>query len=347
MIAGITTLGAKLIEDAADLLPEVSKALLHDLRQRETDAWSLLSDHETRNELITESGRLTNRIKHLKASRGGDGGFALDDESPQVISTKKQLTKVSCELQRLKSLDETRSARANSAARLRVHVESWVQGEGRPTGTTIVPFEGPLPELKKNENFATAIEARRRRRRELVADLNRTRSAPVPSATVRERIRQSIAAIAERGAPDASCAVELGEEIEWPVAEQRLAVISAAPQAEFAYATGNLPDAIGLIAWLLQDQLVARLDEVIAECADDANALDDKTRAEKEAEIAADILQTERDEVSLIWAAQAEGTIIDFREDCDARAILQVGLIATARAAPQGTSSWMQGFSIG
>ncbi len=61
-----------------------------------------------------------------------------------------------------------------------------------------------------------------------------------------------------------------------------------------------MQDPLALIARLFPDQLISALDREIDLIADDANALDDKTRAEKLATIAADTLAAEREEEQLI-----------------------------------------------
>jgi hypothetical protein len=91
-----------------------------------------------------------------------------------------------------------------------------------------------------------------------------------------------------------------------------------------------LPDTLALIAWLLPDRLIAALDREIDEVADDKAALTLEQRRKAEAEILADMLATEREECALIEIAQTQGIAIDYRTDCDARAILDIEWVAPA-----------------
>ena len=61
-------------------------------------------------------------------------------------------------------------------------MEAWLR-DGRPSGTLLEAVEIEPPKLLKGEDvLLDAIENRRRRARELKADLHRIRSAPMPSS---------------------------------------------------------------------------------------------------------------------------------------------------------------------
>jgi hypothetical protein len=81
--------------------------------------------------------------------------------------------------------------------------------------------------------------------------------------------------------------------------------------------------ALGLIAWLFTDQLIAKLDKAI----DAAAALSREQREVQEAQIMADMLAVERKECALIFAAEAQGSVIDFRPDTSVQALLGIRLV--------------------
>jgi hypothetical protein len=89
-----------------------------------------------------------------------------------------------------------------------------------------------------------------------------------------------------------------------------------------------LPDTLALIAWLHRDTLIAALDREIDEAADDKNAMTLEQRRKAETQMLADLLAVSREECALSEAAQAQGIAIDYRTDCDARAILGIEWVA-------------------
>ena len=61
-----------------------------------------------------------------------------------------------------------------------------------------------------------AIENRRRRVRELRADLHRVRSAPLPSSYAKAQMRAMVEQPAMQGAPSVANLIEHDRQIEWP-----------------------------------------------------------------------------------------------------------------------------------
>ena len=84
------------------------------------------------------------------------------------------------------------------------------------------------------------------------------------------------------------------------------------------------------MAFLFPDQLLSALCREVDLVSDDANSLDDATRATKLATIAADMLAVEREEEALIVQAEQAGNQILRRPDADPRAVLQIELITAA-----------------
>jgi hypothetical protein len=130
----------------------------------------------------------------------------------------------------LNELIETRSETWGAASQTLSGVETWLR-DGRPHGTTLLDYDGPEPKLAKGESLTDAIERLRRRGRELKADLHRIRSAPYPSAHVRAKIKQEVEALATRGKPIVSDAVEHDRGLVWPTQALQGTIINA--QAKF------------------------------------------------------------------------------------------------------------------
>jgi hypothetical protein len=147
-----------------------------------------------------------------------------------------------------------------------------------------------------------AIERLRRRGRELRADLHRIQSAPYPSSRAKQRMREQIEALAMQGAPSVSRLVELDGPVDFQTQHLR---------AEFhgelrAVVSTPVPDAVALMAWAFKDQLIQRLDAEITTESDDASAMSHGQRQQAEAETQTDLLEVERHEAALTWAAQAQ-----------------------------------------
>jgi hypothetical protein len=65
-----------------------------------------------------------------------------------------------------------------------------------------------------------------------------------------------------------------------------------------------------------------------------------------EAQISSDMLAIERAECALIWHAEANGEVIDFRSDTSPMAVLGVRLLTAPRANPSPGTSPMHAFDI-
>jgi hypothetical protein len=270
------------------------------------------SQQELRLEILEHQARIKRLMQHPH-----EGGFGLADDAAQVISEQQKLDRKFADQRRVNAVYEERSAIWRSTSELVRNIEQAVAA--RPGGCIGKTVEIETPNYKGS--ILDAVEARRRRHRELLADLARVRAAPVPSAIVKQRMRQQVADLAAHGRPDVSLAVEIAEKIEWPRSPERMDIISSASDA-FSYATGDLKDATALVAWLFQDQLVAAFDREIDDVADDSAALTAEERQKQERAILSDLLATEHEECRLIEVAQAQGVPVDYRVDCDPRAIL-------------------------
>jgi hypothetical protein len=271
---------------------------------------------EAQQETRTEIQRRQARIKRL-TQHPHEGGFGLAEDDPRVVDEKNRLDRKLDEQRRLNAVCETRAATWKSTAELVRNIEQAVAA--RPGGYVAKMVSLEAPPLKKGETIFDAVEGRRRRGRELQADLHRIRSSPWPSALAKQRMRERIGQLAESGRPFVECAVEHNEPIPFPAQNHQVRILNGDPSL---IGFAELPDTLALLAWLHRDALIAALDREIDAVADDPNSMNHEQRQKAEAQVRADLLAVEREECVLIEIGQAQGLPVEYRSDCDPRAIL-------------------------
>jgi hypothetical protein len=315
--------------DPLEILPEGAAAKLRALRQRSADQHLLIPPFEQVRQASMDKITAQNELTRL-VSAAADGGFNLPPTDARVVVAEKQREKMTADFTRLQELRETRTAQWLAASAVLANAETWLKS-GRPGGTTLEDAKKEVePKLAKNESgLLDAIENRRRRVRELKADLHRIASAPFPSNHCKAQMRAQIEALVQRGAPDVSLLIEHDREIIWPMQSLQSEVYNAQPGAT---AFAKTPDTSALLAWLFKDQLIAALDAEIAAEADDAAALTHEARQKAEAEAMSDLLAAEFSEAELVWRGQSEGLLCEHRGDCSPQAILGVALRTLPRA---------------
>jgi hypothetical protein len=171
-----------------------------------------------------------------------------------------------------------------------------------------VEIKGKLPD---------AIEAERKKLAELHAERAEVISAPQTSSEAKRLASQWVEQLASDGAP-----------IVAPLIEDRSSdvivgtKISSGLSPLGVHAGVEVPDAIGLLAWLLKDQLTRALHKEIDKVADDKAALSDEDQRSRLAELDAAILACERGEEAMVGQALEQGLDLLPRGDSDPRAIL-------------------------
>jgi hypothetical protein len=86
-------------------------------------------------------------------------------------------------------------------------------------------------------------------------------------------------------------------------------------------------DFLGVLCWLLRDQMLAKINAGLYEAADDKAALSQEQREIHLSEIERDRLMTERQETCIVWSMMAAGdSSIEHRADADVRAVLGIEL---------------------
>lgn len=329
--------------DVLDLLPPKPAEWLRDLRQQADDLMVLngASFGEIQ-ELQIETQKHKARINHLTLERGADG-YGLPDDAPQVRDEQSRLDKKLHELSRLRELAKVRGDQFQRLKRLIAACENFLRS-GMPTGMVIATRPEFEPKLRKNETLLEAVERERYRLGELDADERRAKAAPIPSSVAKARMREQLSRRAEQSAPSTMRLIELGTEVEFSAVTQRLPIISTAADV-YSFAQGEVPDAIGLLLWAFQDEIIDKIDVMIDKDSSDECALTDDARAELLAQIANERLQIEYVECAMVRAAQRQGISVEFRETSDVRALLNVELATAPAPTPDpdaGRAGWIE-----
>lgn len=328
--------GDRTPDDAVALLPDAAATKAIAIEQRAADLFAAVPTFEEVQEVRLEVIGYKNRISDLTRHRS-EGGFEQDPSAPQVLSETRKLERAE-ELARRTELKEVRMVRSTAAGQLRQSVNDWVL-RGVPGDCTLdVVEDQPLSELLTKADggrIEAAVERCRLKLREGAADLHRVHSSPWPSSVTKAAAKGLIDRLADQGQPNLDAAIEHGMDIVFATTRLQSLVYNARPGA-VAYA--EVPDVLGLLAWLFRDQLLAKINAGFDEIADDKSALSQQQREEAEAQIGADMLAAERAECALIWHADDKGEVIDFRCTTSPQAALGVALRTVPRA-PNGPSS--------
>ena len=267
------------------------------------------------------------------------------EDAPAVVDERKKLERVTAERARLQELSDVRGARWAVAKRLERDVIDWVLKGGIPGGCQLAEHEDePISALvKKNERIADAVERYRHRLRELAADLHRVRSSPWPSKDAKTKASEQITALAQAGAPDVDRCVEHGLAVGFNTVVATALVRGTDKPASVS---NENVDVMGFVCWALRDQIIARIEQEIDAVADDKAAMDQSQRDLAEEEINNSVLMIERSECALLWHAEANGEVIDFRAGTNVMALLGVRLVTAPAVNPSPGTSEMHAYDI-
>jgi hypothetical protein len=309
--------------DIIEILPPAAADRLRKLRQRAADAHALVPKFEDVSEITTARLLAEQRLKRL--TDPAPDGFNVAASDGRVRSQQKLVDTLTADVNRQQERQRERAAKWREAGAALQTAEEWLR-HGKPHGVQLLDHDGPEPKLAKGENGPLdAIENRRRRVRELRADLHRIESSPFPSSHCKARMREQVEILAQRGEVDVGMVVEHDGKIIWPTMRVQSTVFNAQPGA-VAFAEG-VPDTLALLVFLLKPTLIAALDAAIDAESDDSAALTTEERQLRIAEIEGDLLAVERDESALTWLAMAERLPIEFRSDISPIALLGLRLV--------------------
>jgi len=313
--------------DPIDRLPPAAATKLRHLRNGHSDANVLLQSlSERKTDAMRRKQRYEMRLRELTedeaAARAGvvpiarerirsghpDGHIPPDDQHPSVLEARRQIEATAGEMAEIDQRIAVLSAgRWGGMRRLETYLQSLAG--------LIAEHDGAVDVPKK-----LTLEAARDRIAHIKADIHEAQSAAYPSAVVKAHIRSEIANLAARGAPHVMPAIEAAAPLRWPLLPVR-GEIGMADGAR-GFTTGEIPDALALVAWLHKDALLAKLDTEVDFYADDENALTDAERANRITALHAKLLDAERVEEALVCASEAAGVSILRRTDADPRAVL-------------------------
>jgi hypothetical protein len=130
--------------------------------------------------------------------------------------------------------------------------------------------------------------------------------------------------------------IEHDRSVVWPMQRLQGAIINAQVPS---FAVTEVFDALGLFAFVHKDALLAGLDALVSEEADDDAALTHEARQQQAAEVQGDLLAVERDEAALVWRAMDERLPVEHRSNCSPLAILQCRLVTAPAVNPSPGSS--------
>lgn len=238
----------------------------------------------------------------------------LPDSNPQVQEVLTQIASLEYELTRSRGLHSEHQAEFNACGQLIKQLEGFVSNLN---GSTAL-YKGEV-ESKYKGLVTDAIEAKRRRLRELRADAHRIRSAPIPSTKAKSLIKDYVDGLVQIGSPHRLLdVVEIGnaQNIRPPEVEFHGQLHGGTSDGTPVAVVANIPvpDVMAFTAWLMPDVLLKRLNKEVDELSDDEHALSDQERAAKLKEIASDTLAIEQ--------AEKQKLIISRRTDADPRAVL-------------------------
>lgn len=310
--------------DVADRLPEPARAKLRRLRAAAADAHALaqLPYHSMR-EAHDAALAIDSRIRSLEngASRG-------HPETIKIVEAERaNLEKFRAEAREHSAEHERRKSGSEALALTIRAIEDYVSTLPLTPMVETAPIAPPT--LQKNETPAQAVDRLRAKIATLQQDAQATEDAPHHSSVAKARARRQIETLAASGRIDVMPLIEANRDFLLPMTMGEGLIV----RGDSGSAHGMLADhvdAVAMMMWLFKDQLLARIEAEIDECADDRSALSPETRAKRRAQIAAQILQTEREEERLIELAADQGVTIMRRPDCDPRAILQLSDAAPA-----------------
>lgn len=242
----------------------------------------------------------------------------------EVEGERQRLRELDDEIARLDAIVDAQTAAYASARALTERIDLFLRGL---SGCGISDHFVAAPPLKKGEDLRAAIESRRRRVRELIAERAAVEAAPIPSAEAKRIAHEQVERLAERGRVNVGPLLTAGESFKFA------AIIGLVKIPQVGAGEVAQTDVEGLVCWLLRDHLVAALEREIDAQSDDAHALDDRQRAARIEQIENELLSTERAEAALIESAREQGVTVVHRGDISVPALLGVEIAAAAEAA--------------
>lgn len=261
-----------------------------------------LADARTELQRLDEAsseGRLNKEERH---------GF--DDDGDQIVKKVRDPVRLAVAADHVKQLEEQLALTKPKSPVARLGVARLDHGLAKFVGTKLIEVERPKLPLAKGETAADALPRFREAALALRAERSSVSKAPRTKEEVKAALRRELGKL-ENSFPSILPAFH-GAKIAWP-------------QHTFAEGRYSVTDPLAVLAFLLRDELESRLCSLIdfnASAFPDAMAADDK--AERLAELDAEIDVAERLEAACVEQIIADGGIAHHRPDCSALAVLSL-----------------------
>jgi hypothetical protein len=193
----------------------------------------------------------------------------------------------------------------------------------------------PAKLLLKGETVAVAVERYRGKLSDLASKLDQVRAAPWPSALAIQTATEQIKAMATP--PECTGIINHLQ----PIGFATQTVKSMVHTEQRALAFSEVINCAGLVAWIFERELIAKVTAEIKQAARDGEALDEKQRAAQETALLEQMAECEYAECGLIWDAESRGDLLDFRHNTTPAALLGVRSVVGTRPAvpPSATYS--------
>lgn len=211
-------------------------------------------------------------------------------EYPERAALNERIEVAKVELQRL--TDEQRAAHLGYST---VDLLDWLASQS-------AKFIAAPVKLAKTDNLTDALKRNRDQQTIANNELLAVQNAGLTIAEAKAAMRAEVAAIVEKGRPDAYSLFH-GNPIEWPT---ELFIANGAGVHQHTVAA-TVKDAFALAIWANADAVIAKLDTEIERMGDDASALSRDAQAARIVECEANLLKLQRQEEAIVEALEVQG----------------------------------------
>ncbi|RWM08950.1 hypothetical protein [Mesorhizobium sp.] len=301
---------------------EDHRALWQSANDKQSKLLARLQEVEVRHEHIQRQiDHGYTRVETLVDGNQISAVVKLPANAPEVLAIRKELAEAQAEW-------EKQTAVANERGSVVRSHEQLLQSLGKYLDQVETKLED-APEAKppkKADVSLPAIEAKRAEIGVLKAALDANMAAPVATGQRKKEAAELVARLASDGIPRLDMAAGTLP-FEFPLLTINHTAVGAVPGGREVVTTNgrvHVPNAIAVLCWLFPESMLAAIQKEIDLAGDDAAAVDDETRAKRDTEIMAQILEAEREEEMLIRAALSAGLTIQRRPGADVRAVLAI-----------------------
>ena len=246
------------------------------------------------------------------------GTLYVTEDDPSYVSAKDKVEKAATKFERLDARKRSIEGRQQSILRVHENVERFVRQLNAENAK--VAMRNCAIKPKEGETAENAIGALREKIATREADRHELQSKPYTVAEAIKIATAQISKLAERGRPNAYQLID-HLNMTWPT-QHGLGDDYRGSRPHFEY-----PDALGVLAWLHKDALLAAIERDIRAAGDDENAISEADRIARDAALSAEILDLEYTECAAIWQ---NGDIDLLRPDCSPEAILGIDVKGAA-----------------